>query len=120
MTESHRGRAFRQVCIDGTSGSNVPDVSPGLSCETPVSKCRVTRNDLVSMKSGASPNAADQVLVLCCLMGVWRRVKSDKGACWGSCGPIQCAENVTKRTERAIGSLLSWNLGNKRRMMSGY
>jgi len=55
----------------------------------------------VSLKTGARSDAADQVLVVCCPMGVRRRVKRKEGARWGSWGAIRCAEKGTKRTERA-------------------
>ena len=48
----------------------------------------MTRYDPVSLTTGARSDAADQVLVVCCPMGVRRRLKRNEDARWGHAAPF--------------------------------
>ena len=61
----------------------------------------MTRDDPVSLKTGARSDAADQVFVVCCPMGIRRRVKREEGARWGVMRRHSMWEKGTKITERA-------------------
>ena len=55
---------------------------------------------MVSLKTGALFDAADQVRVVCCPTGVRRRVKREEGARWG----VMRRHSMCKKRNDTIGT----------------